>query len=60
MAFSESKKAQLPADKVLKYGIFDRYGTLVGFKEEAPVEFKEAYEHDKKMRDESLEQGIIL
>ena len=59
-ASSESKLAQLPADKILKYGLFDQYGTLVGFKEDSPDEFKIAYEYDRKMRDEALKRGVIL
>lgn len=41
-----------------RYGIFDDLGELIGVKDDAPPEFKEAYEHDKKKRAEFEALGI--
>lgn len=60
LAFSKSKLAKIPDEIFMKYGVFDEYGDIVGVKEDAPAEFKEAYEHDKKMYDDTLAQGIQL
>ena len=41
-----------------RYGLFDDLGELIGVKDDAPPEFKEAYEHDKKKRAEFEALGI--
>lgn len=41
-----------------KYCVFDEDGFICGVKEDAPDEFKEAYEHDKKLQDERDALGI--
>ena len=43
-----------------KYAVFDENDNVIGVKENAPNDFKVAYEEDKKMHDEALQQGIIL
>lgn len=58
--FSESKLAQLPDEGIFKYGLFDNCGTLIGFKDDAPDEFKKAFEHSRKIREDAKKQGIIL
>lgn len=45
-------------DEQEKYGILDEDDFLIGVKDDAPVEFKAAYEHDKKQADEQWAAGI--
>ena len=56
--FSEMRLAKYKKEEILNYGVFDNMGCLVGVKEDAPPEFKEAYEHDKKMDEEWEALGI--
>ena len=56
----EMKMVKFSIEEREKYGIFDAEGWLVGVKESAPAEFKEAYEHDEKKEKEAWEQGIYL
>ena len=56
--FSEMRLAKYKKEEILNYGVFDKMGCLVGVKEDAPPEFKEAYEHDKKMDEEWEALGI--
>ena len=58
MAFSESELARYSFKEIMRYGIFDEYGVLKGVKEEAPAEFKAAYEADKKFREKWEAAGI--
>ena len=58
MAFSESELARYSSKEIMKYGIFDEYGVLNGVKEDAPAEFKVAYETDKKLREKWESMGI--
>lgn len=60
IAFTESKFWQYPVEYIEKYCLFDEYGSICGTKEDAPPEFKEAYEADKKMYDDALKRGILL
>ena len=60
MAADKSKMAKFSVEEVFSYGIFDEDGSLVGAKDDAPAEFKEAFEADKKMYDDALAQGIAL
>ena len=43
-----------------KYCLFDEDLIPIGVKEDAPADFKAAYEHDKKLYEEAEERGIIL
>ena len=60
MAFDKSELAKYSVTEILEYGLFDKYGSLVGAKEDSPVDFKEAYEHDKKIHDDALKKGVVL
>lgn len=60
IAFDQLMLAKFNIEEYEEYGLFDEYGSLVGTREDAPDEFKMAYEHDMKMRDEALKKGIIL
>ena len=46
-------------EEMKKYGVFNSYGFVCGVKEDAPNDFKEAYEeykeHSKKMEDLGLD-----
>ena len=57
-AFSESKLAKYEDIESLKYFIFDEYGDLIGVKDDAPPDIKEAYEADKKIDEKWAELGI--
>ena len=54
----EFKLYQFSDDEYGKYGIFDADGCIIGVKDDAPPEFKEAYEHDMKKRAEPETSGI--
>ena len=41
-----------------RYGLFDDLGELIGVKDDAPPEFKEAYEHDKELHAKFEALGI--
>ncbi len=56
--FSESKLAKYADIESFKYFIFDEYGDLIGVKDDAPPDIKEAYEADKKISDEWAALGI--
>ncbi|MBR0261028.1 MAG: hypothetical protein IJQ85_04450 [Selenomonadaceae bacterium] len=58
MAYSESELAKISMEDFWKYAIFDEWGIIIGVKEDAPAEFKEAYEHDKKIEEEAWAKGI--
>ena len=58
IAYSESALAKIPMEDFRKYGIFDEWGTIIGVKDDAPADFKEAYEHDKKIEEEWEALGI--
>ena len=60
VAYSELKLVKFSDETVEKYGLFDNWGILIGIKDDAPADFKEAYEHDKKMYDDALKNGVIL
>ena len=57
-AFGEMKLSKFAKEEVLAYGIFDEWGDLSGVKDDAPADFKEAYEHDKKTEEELAALGI--
>ena len=57
-AFSESRLAKYADVDILKYFIFDECGDLIGVKDDAPPDIKEAYEADKKISDEWATLGI--
>ena len=58
-AFSESKLAKYTDKEFEEYGIFDDLGTIIGVKDDAPADFKQAYEeykeHCQKMEDLGLD-----
>ena len=54
----DSKMAKYSFEEFMMYGIFDEDGCFTGVKDDAPDEFKEAYEHDKKLQDERDALGI--
>ena len=41
-----------------RYGLFDEDGCIIGVKDDAPADFKEAYEHDKETEEELAALGI--
>lgn len=41
-----------------QYGLFDDLGEIIGVKDDAPPEFKEAYEHDKELHAKFEALGI--
>ena len=58
MAFSESKLARYTSIEIMKYGIFDDEGVLIGVKEDAPEDFKKACETDKKFCNKWEAMGV--
>ena len=58
MAFSESKMTKYTSMEIRQYGVFDDDGILIGVKEDAPADFKEAYEADKKFRKKWEDAGV--
>ena len=52
------KMVEFTVEEREKYGVFDEDGWLIGIKEDAPAEFKEAWEQDKKIEAELWERGI--
>ena len=58
IAFSESALAKYTFEEISVYGVFDEDGVLVGVKEDAPPDFKEAYEKDKKIRENRQALGL--
>ena len=52
------KMAKFTIEEREKYGVFDEDGWLIGVKEDAPAEFKEAWSADRKLEAEMWEQGI--
>ena len=54
----EFKLYQFSDDEYDKYGIFDEDGCIIGVKDDAPPEFKEAYEYDKNKEAEWEALGI--
>ena len=55
---NEVKLAKFSIEEYEKYGVFDNEGWIVGVKENAPDEFKEAYEWDKKKNEDRWKLGI--
>ena len=58
LAPGQTKLEQFSIEVFEKYSIFNDVGDIIGVKDDAPTNFKEAYEHDKKMKDELWEQGF--
>ncbi len=58
LAYGESKFWQYPIEEIRKYCLFDEFGSIIGVKETAPADFKEAYEEHRKRRDEWEKLGI--
>ena len=54
----EMKLAKFSVEEREEYGVFDEYGFMIGIKEDAPADFKEAYECDKKRAEERWAKGI--
>ena len=54
---SDTKLWQYPVDDIMKYCIFEN-GDIVGVKDDAPAEFKEAYDWEKKKEKERWTKGI--
>ena len=57
-SFSESKLALFSAEEFEKYSVFDERRLAIGVKDDAPAEFKAAYEHDRKIDEEWEALGI--
>ena len=60
IALEQSELAKYTTEEFEKYGLFDDMCDIIGVKEDAPADFKAAYEHDKKLYEEAEERGIIL
>ena len=60
VAYSELKMVKFSDKEVETYGLFDNWGVLIGVRDDAPADFKKAYEHDKKMYEDAQKRGIIL
>ena len=60
LAISDVELKGYTVDDYEKYCLFDEDGFIAGVKEDAPADFKAAYEHDKKLYEEAEERGIIL
>ena len=56
--FGESELDKYTTEDILKHGVFDDMGCLVGIKDDAPADFKVAYEADKKKNKKWEELGI--
>lgn len=54
----QTKLAQFSFEDIEKYGVFNDIGDIVGAKDDAPADFKKAYEYDKKLRNELWERGL--
>ena len=57
LAPGKSKFWQYPAEYIMEYCLFED-GCIAGIKDEAPNDFKKAYEEHKKLEKEMWEQGI--
>ena len=55
---NEIKLWQFPKEVRERYCLFDEDGFLAGVKDDAPPEFKEAYEYDKKRDEEREAMGL--
>ena len=60
LAVGQTKLEKFSTEELKKYGLFDDVGDIIGVKADAPEEFKEAFEADKKMYDEALARGVQL
>ena len=60
VAYSELQMVKFRDEEIKKHGVFDNWGFLIGIKEDAPEELKEAWLADKKMYDDAAKKGIIL
>ena len=60
VAYSELKMVKFSDKEVETYGLFDNWGVLIGVRDDAPADFKKAYEHDKKMYEDAQKRGLIL
>ena len=58
LAPDEVKLKGYSVEEYEKYCVFDEDGFICGVKDDAPSEFKEAYEHDEKRRKELEALGI--
>ena len=54
------KMMNFSLDEFEKYGVYDEWGELVGVKDDAPADFKEAWAADQKLYDEAEKNGITL
>lgn len=54
----EVKLAKFSTEEYEHYGILDELGCIIGVKENAPEEFKKAFEADKKRADELEKLGL--
>ena len=55
---NDTKLLHYPFEDLQKYCVFDEDGFMTGVKDDAPSEFKEAYEWDKKRAEEWWAKGI--
>ncbi len=56
IAYSESKFWQYPSEEMERYCIYSEHGYIIGVKEDAPAEFKEAWaaEEERNRKWEAL------
>ena len=57
-AYGESKFWQYPSEERERYCIYSEHGYIIGVKEEAPEEFKEAYAAEEERERKWAELGI--
>lgn len=58
MAFSKAKFWQYSEEYFKQYCIYDEEGTLTGVKDDAPEDFKAAYEEEKKHDEKMAALGL--
>lgn len=59
-AYSELEISKFTDEEFDRYARLDEYGFVIGFKDDAPEEFKAAWLADEKKRTEALKEGVIL
>ena len=58
IAYGTMKLHKYTLEELEKYGLFDSYGFICGTKEDAPADFKEAWEEHEEYRKKMAELGI--
>lgn len=54
----QTKLSAFSIEEYERYGLLDDVGCIVGVKDDAPAEFKEAYEADKKFYQKMEAEGL--